>query len=149
MFEGSGTPGRSSLRVIVPVAFRNWDVGFPFQFKTSVPVIGVVIPRMPVATIFSVNVEFAVNADWPTRSKPFTFEDCTRVPVTTLPDPLRLPEGTEKANESPFRLPSWAVMAPQPFPVQAAPEVRKFNPVSEPLVVIPWSKVPLVRLIVT
>ena len=86
--------------------------------------------------MFSVNDAFWLKADCPVRVNPLSFEDCTKVPLSVLPLPLLLPEGTLNNRVRPFS-PVRFEMLTQPAPEHAAEAVVKVPPVSTPLVVTP------------
>jgi len=137
----------SPLRVIVPVADRVWTEALPLQVSAKVPVNAPAVPRTPVALIFSVNDEVRLKTDSPVRANPLRFWACVKVPVTVLPLPVRLPEGTVNDTSRPFRLAMFERLA-QPVPEHAAEAVVKVPPVSTPEVVMPRSKFPPDRLTV-
>jgi hypothetical protein len=145
--DGSGILETSPMRVIIPVALRVWTAALPLQVSARVPVNGTVVPRTPVLEIFSVKLEFWLNADSPVKVNPPRFDNWNRLPVKTLPDPLLLPEGTVNDARRLVKLEIDERLA-QPLPEHAALAVINPLPVSVPLVVKPRSKLPPVKLIV-
>jgi len=94
-----------------------------------------------------VSDEVRLKADSPVKVNPLRFPACVKVPVTLLPLPVRLPEGTVNDTMRPFRLAMFERLA-QPVPEHAADAVVKGPPVSTPAVVRPRSKFPPETLMV-
>jgi hypothetical protein len=91
--------------------------------------------------MFSMKLELELNELCPINIKPPRFAAWTKLPVTMLPAPLELPDGTVNATSKLLRLLTSGRLT-QPVPKQVADAVTKLVPVSRPAVVTPLSKFP-------
>jgi hypothetical protein len=141
--DGSGVlaAAMSPVSVMVPVAARVWTDEFPLNVSAMVPVKEPASVRTLVALMFSVKDEVKLKADSPVNVRPLMSWACVRLPVTVLPLPLLLPEGTVNDKSKLFRLVRFDRL-PQPVPEHAAEDVVNVPPVSTPEVVSPRSNVP-------